>query len=38
MVVGLEGIEFAVNHFSGLISRISRLIDRISLSLFLGDG
>ena len=38
MGVGLEGITFAVNHLSGLISRISLLIDRISLSLFSGDG
>ena len=36
--MGVEGIKFSVNHFSGLISRISRLIDRISLSLFSGDG
>ena len=36
--VGLEGIAFAVNHLSGLISPISRLIDRISLLLFSGGG
>ena len=36
--MGLEGITFAVNHLSGLISCISWLIDHISLSLFSRDG